>query len=110
MGHGGGQTHYKPTTTICGIGGTLYGATDIEILEGVGEDFGGRGRILGEGGRFQRGKGKISGGEGADFWGEGEYFGEGRGKISGERWNCGGDVDQQPGRPATQSGTCRGRW
>ena len=44
MGHGGGQTHYKPTTTICGIGGTLYGATDIEILEGVGEDFGGRGR------------------------------------------------------------------
>ena len=39
MGHGGGQTHYKPTTTICGIGGTLYGATDIEILEGEGEDF-----------------------------------------------------------------------
>ena len=40
MGHGGGQTHYKPTTTICGIGGTLYGATDIEILEGEGEDSG----------------------------------------------------------------------
>ena len=64
----------------------------------------------GGGGGIQRGKGKIPGGEGADFWGEGEYFGEGRGKISGERGNCGGDVDQQPGRPATQSGTCRGRW
>ena len=83
MGHGGGQTHYKPTTTICGIGGTLYGATDIEILEGVGEDFGRRGRILGEGGDFRGGRGRFLGGKGQISGGRGNISGKGGGRFQG---------------------------
>ena len=90
MGHGGGQTHYKPTTTICGIGGTLYGATDIEILEGEGEDFrgvredfGGRGRILGEGGDFRGGRGRFLGGKGQISGGRGNILGKGGVRFQG---------------------------